>query len=89
MSEPTIPSVAASILAMASVTLKRLLRGRAIIVASVIALLPILYASAMGGIHGMASEEVFVFEVLSASVLAPMFVAASIGGLVEMRRSRQ
>ncbi len=80
-----VPSPLASTLAMAAVTLKRLLRGRAIVVAGVIALLPVVYAAALGGTHGIAGDEIFVFEVLSASVLAPMFVAASIGEEIEDR----
>lgn len=85
MSEPAVPSALASTVAMAGVTLKRLVRGRAIFVALAIAFLPVLYAGAIGSAHGIAGDELFVFEILSASVLAPMFVAASIGEEIEDR----
>lgn len=85
MSERTVPSALGSTLTMAGLTLKRLLRGRAVYVALVIAFLPVAYAAAMGGARGIAGEEIFVFEVLVASVLAPMFVASSIGEEIEDR----
>ncbi|MEO7092745.1 MAG: ABC transporter permease subunit, partial [Polyangiales bacterium] len=47
--------------------------------------LPIMYSGAMGGARGIAGVEVFVFEVLVSAVLAPMFVAASIGEEIEDR----
>ena len=79
MSEQRVPSALASTLTMASLTLKRLLRGRALYVALLIAFLPVIYAAAMGGARGIAGDEVFVFEVLVSAVLAPMFVASSLG----------
>ncbi len=85
MSDHRVPSALGSTLTMAGLTLTRLLRGRALSVALVIAILPIIYAGAMGGARGMAGEEVFVFELLVAAVLAPMFVAASIGEEIEDR----
>jgi len=73
------------VITMAEVTLKRLLRGRALYVALIIAFLPVLYAAAAGSVGNFAGAEIFVFEVLVASVLAPMFVAASIAEEIEDR----
>jgi ABC-2 type transport system permease protein len=85
MSDHRVPSALDSTLTMAGLTLKRLLRGRAVYVALVIAFLPIVYAAAMGGARGIAGDEIFVFEVLVSAVLAPMFVASSIGEEIEDR----
>jgi hypothetical protein len=85
MSEPApklVPSAFSSLMTVAGLTWTRLLRGRALPVAVVIALLPIAYCAAAGLGVG---PELFVFEVLIASVLAPMFVAASIGEEIEDR----
>jgi ABC-2 type transport system permease protein len=83
VSEPKlVPSGLASTLTMAALTWKRLLRGRAIMVALLIAILPVAYVAIAGGAVG---PEVFVFEVLVTAVLAPMFVASSIGEDIEDR----
>ena len=85
MSEPKlVPSGMASTLTMAALTWKRLIRGRAIMVALVIALLPVAYV-AIAGSRGIVGPEVFIFEVLVSAVLAPMFVASSIGEDIEDR----
>jgi len=78
-----VPGGLASTLTMAALTWKRLMRGRAIMVALVIALLPVAYV-AIAGRRGVG-PEVFVFEVLVMAVLAPMFVASSIGEDIEDR----
>ncbi len=80
-----VPSALASTLTMAALTWKRLIRGRALWVCLVIAVLPVFYAAASGGRSGLAGDEIFVFEVLVAAVLAPMFVASSIGEEIEDR----
>ena len=87
MSDPgkLVPSALASTLTMAALTWKRLIRGRALWVSLVIAFLPIAYAGATGQTHATAGDEIFVFEVLVAAVLAPMFVASSIGEEIEDR----
>ena len=77
-----VPSGLSSTLTMAALTWKRLLRGRAFMVALVIGLLPVAYVAIAG--HGVG-PEVFVFEVLVTAVLAPMFVASSIGEDIEDR----
>jgi hypothetical protein len=78
-----VPSGLASTFTMAALTWKRLMRGRAILVALVIALLPVAYV-AIAASRGVG-PEVFVFEVLVTAVLAPMFVASSIGEDIEDR----
>jgi hypothetical protein len=85
MTAHRVPSGLDSTLTMAGLTLKRLLRGRALYVALLIAFLPVIYAAAMGGARGIAGDEIFVFEVLVSAVLAPMFVASSIGEEIEDR----
>lgn len=77
-----VPGGLASTLTMAALTWKRLLRGRALVVALLIALIPIAYVGAAG--RGVG-PELFVFEALVTAVLAPMFVAASIGEDIEDR----
>ncbi len=80
-----VPGALASTLTMAGLTWTRLVRGRALWVCLVIAMLPVLYAGATGGRTGVAGDEIFVFEILVAAVLAPMFVASSIGEEIEDR----
>ena len=77
-----VPSGFASMLTVAALTWKRLVRGRAQMVAVLIAMLPIAYVAIAG--RGVGPEA-FVFEVLATAVLAPMFVAASIGEDIEDR----
>lgn len=85
MSVPAIPSALAAIRALAGVTLRRLFRSRAVWVAGVLAVLPILYASAVRGRHVLVHEEIFVFVELVLAVLVPMLVASSIGEEIEER----
>ncbi len=80
-----VPSALESTLTMAGLTWKRLVRGRALWVCLAIAILPVVYAAATGGRRGIAGDEIFVFETLIAAVLAPMFVASSIGEEIEDR----
>ncbi|MDX2092222.1 MAG: ABC transporter permease [Kofleriaceae bacterium] len=86
MSVHQVPSAFRAVLAIAEVTLRRLLRGRAIWVSCVIAGLPFLYASVM---HGKGErhvdDELFVFSTLVLAVVAPMFIASSIGEEIETR----
>jgi ABC-type Na+ efflux pump permease subunit len=77
-----VPGGLASTLTMAALTWKRLLRGRAIMVALLIALIPVAYVGVAG--RGVGAE-LFVFELLVTAVLAPMFVASSIGEDIEDR----
>lgn len=80
-----VPSALASTLTMAALTWKRMIRGRALWVCLAIAMLPVAYAGAAGGRLGIAGDEIFLFEILVAAVLAPMFVASSIGEEIEDR----
>lgn len=74
---------------LASVTLRRIVRGRALWVAAAIAILPIGFAYLLGQREDMNVErtlaEVFSFEQLVLAVLPAMLVAASIGEDIEDR----
>jgi ABC-type transport system involved in multi-copper enzyme maturation permease subunit len=86
MSVHQVPSAIGAVLAVAEVTLRRLLRGRAIWVSLVIAALPFLYAMAMRGRGQLyVDDELFVFSTLVLAVVAPMFIASSIGEEIETR----
>lgn len=77
-----------SVWTIAHVTWLRLIRGRALWVAFLIAFVPIAYASAMTGRRGgiaIVGLELFTFITLIVAVLAPMFVASSIGEDIEDR----
>ena len=77
-----------SVWTIAHVTWLRLIRGRALWVAFLIAFVPIAYASAMKGRRGdlaIIGIELFTFINLIIAVLAPMFVASSIGEDIEDR----
>ena len=82
----SVPSGLATTWTMASLTLLRLTRGRALGVSLVIAALPVAYAAAMRAVDRRGvSQELFAFEVLVLVVLAPMLVGASIGEEIEDR----
>jgi ABC-type transport system involved in multi-copper enzyme maturation permease subunit len=75
---------------LAAVTLRRVLRGRALWVGAVIALLPIAFAYLLRRGHDADSTQnipadIFAFEQLVLAVLAAMFVASSIGEDIEDR----
>jgi hypothetical protein len=80
------PGTAAAVGTLAAVTLRRLVRGRALWVSLLIAALPIGHAAAMKHLFALGlGHELFGFEVLVIAVLAPMFIGASIGEEVEDR----
>lgn len=82
----TVPSGLATTWTMASLTLLRLTRGRALGVSLVIAALPVAYAAAMRAVdRSGVGPELFAFEVLVLAVLAPMLVGSSIGEEIEDR----
>lgn len=85
MSERHVPSAWSSCLTIAGLTWKRLSRGRALYVSFVIAVLPILFAVITKSLGEGQGAELFVIQILVAAVLAPMFVAASIGEEIEDR----
>jgi ABC-2 type transport system permease protein len=71
---------------LASITWMRLLRGRALWVSALVALLPCLYAAMMRGRDRAGiGDELFAFQILVAAILAPMFVASSLGEEIEDR----
>jgi ABC-2 type transport system permease protein len=71
---------------LASITWMRLLRGRALWVSVLVALLPCLYAAMMRGRDRTGiGDELFAFQILVAAILAPMFVASSLGEEIEDR----
>jgi ABC-type transport system involved in multi-copper enzyme maturation permease subunit len=80
-----VPSPLTSVLTIASLTWTRMIRGRALWVSLLIGALPIMYGGAAKRAGSAAGNEIFVFEVLIAMVLAPMFVASSIGEEIEDR----
>ena len=86
MTDRRVPTALSATATIASLTWRRLLRGRALWVSLAIALLPVLFAV----IHrqlGMPPQQrdLFVFETLIQVLLAPMFVASSIGEEIEDR----
>lgn len=91
MTEKLIPSPLSTTLSIAYVTWLKILRRRALWVSMIIASLPVLYAGAMMGmIHTGDSQapsklDLFAIEQLVLALLAPMFVATSIGEEVEDR----
>src|SRR5215216_4392853 len=79
-------SSASTMFVIAQLTLKRLLRGRAVWVSVPIAGLPILLAVAMATQKtSTVVYDVLVFQMLLLAVLPPMFVASSIGDDIEDR----
>lgn len=75
-----------SIRVLASVTFLRLLRGRALWVALLVGALPCLYALMMRGRDPAGiGDELFAFEILVLGILAPMFVANTLGEEIEER----
>ncbi len=83
---PRAPSSLASVGVLASITWTRLVRGRALWVSLLVGLLPCLYAIMMRGRDRMGiGDELFAFEILVLAILAPMFVASSLGEEIEER----
>lgn len=86
MTAKQVPRTLTAIATIAALTLRRLVRGRALWVSFLIAGVPVVYAAAMSGAKRLgAGDELFVFETLVIAVLAPMFIASSIGEELEDR----
>ena len=86
MSDKAVPSALGATFAIAEVTLRRLLRSRAIWVGLAISAIPVLFAAGTRGKLGVSvGEDLFTFEELVLAVIAPMFVASSIGEEIEDR----
>jgi ABC-2 type transport system permease protein len=80
-----IPSPLATTVTIAALTWTRLLRGRALWVGLLIAVLPLMYAGAMRSVGESTGIELFGIVGLILAVLAPMFVGSSIGEEIEDR----
>lgn len=80
-----IPSWLATTLTIAALTWTRLVRGRALWVGFLIAVLPLMFAGAMRSIGESTGGALFGIEVVVLAVLAPMFVGSSIGEEIEDR----
>ncbi len=80
------PSAISTVFVLAGVTFTRLVRGRALWVSLLVGVLPILYALLMRGRdRAGVGDELFGFELLVLGILAPMFVASSLGEEIEER----
>lgn len=82
MTDRTVPSSASVLRTLVLVTWRRLLRGRALWVSVLIALLPVLLAAALRGRESGPAELV---QFLVMALLPPMFVASSLGEEIEDR----
>src|SRR6188508_2102736 len=79
----------AAVRLIAAVTWRRMLRGRALPIGIVIALLPTMFAVAIRGfgVEPGGGEVMFSFELLVTAVLGAMLVGSSIGEDIEDRTS--
>ncbi len=80
-----VPSTASALATIARVTVRRMLRGRALWVCAAIALLPVAYAAVMQSHGRHRLEEAYYIELLLLGVLPPAFIASSIGEEIEDR----
>ena len=82
-----LPTTARAVLAIAALTWRRVLRGRTLWVASVIALVPVAFGAVLRtqGPRGDLADELLSFQLLVLAVLPPMFIASSIGEEIEDR----
>lgn len=81
---PSVPGGLATTVTMARLTWTRMIRGRALWVGFLIALLPVMFAVVMR-MFREPGGELFTIEVLVLAVLGPMFVGSSIGEEIEER----
>lgn len=82
-----VPGGLSAMLAIITLTWKRVLRGRALWVGAVLAFVPLLYAGGMhiAGVERGVRPNLFIFEQIVLSVMTPMLVASSIGEEIEDR----
>lgn len=87
MSPARIPGTASVIGTIAALTLRRLVRGRAVWISVAIALLPVAFSALVHEHHRITRRlmDLFVIEELLLAVLPAMFVASSIGEEIEDR----
>ncbi len=79
----TVPSAFESVVTLAGVTFKRLVRGKAIWICLAIAVLPLIFATI---VHGDSKlSKMLTFEVVVVALLAPFLVASAIGDDIEDR----
>jgi len=83
--ERRIPSGLGATATIAALTWTRLVRGRALWVSVLVAVLPLIYAGVMRTVGQDTGSELFGLEVLILAVLAPMLIGASIGEEIEER----
>jgi len=79
-----VPSVSTALVAIARLTLRRVVRGRGLWLAIAFGALPLVYASMSAGKH-RAEDELLGIEMLVLCVTQPLLVAASIGEEIEDR----
>ncbi|HWO20333.1 MAG TPA: ABC transporter permease [Kofleriaceae bacterium] len=81
------PTAAGAVGTIAAITLRRLLRGRTLWVAGVIALVPVAFGAVLRSVgpQGDLADELLTFQMLVLAVLPPMFIASSIGEEIEDR----
>ncbi len=84
MTQRGVPSGVSTAITISGLTWTRLVRGRALWVSALIAGLPVAFAGVRGA-GALRAEELFAFEIVVLAVLAPMFVASSIGEEIEAR----
>jgi ABC-2 type transport system permease protein len=85
---PATVDAAGAVRTLASVTFKRMLRGKALWIGASFAVLPVIYAVAVhGGRIRATPNDVFGFEVTLLAVLPALFIAASLGDELEDRTS--
>ena len=86
--QPRVPGVLATTGTIAALTLTRILRGRALWVGALIALMPVVFATLLRAYdrppYGML-QDLLTFEQLLLAVLPALFVAAAIGEDIEDR----
>src|SRR5687768_16272162 len=84
----SVPGTASVLVTLMGVTLRRLVRGRAIWVVMLIAFLPVMFAAlaAAGGDSGDSDyESVGIVQLIVIALLPSVFVASSIGEEIEDR----
>ena len=82
-----IPTTVRAVLAIGALTWRRLLRGRTLWVAAVIALVPVAFGAILRsqGPRRDLADDLLTFQLLVLAVLPPMFIASSIGEEIEDR----
>jgi hypothetical protein len=86
--ENVVPTTLSTVGTLAGITLKRLVRGKALWIGGLLAALPIAYASAVHARHVAAAPgDLFYASQLLLTMLPAMFVGASIGEEIEERTS--